>query len=131
MCEQDRNEIGKINWTDLTVADADGVREFYAQVVGWTVKSHDMGEYEDYEMQSPDSGQPRAGICHARGLNADIPPQWLVYINVADLAASMARCTELGGRILAPERDLGSGKMGVIQDPAGAVAALWEPVGSP
>ena len=129
MGEPDANEVGRINWTDLTVPDADGIKDFYARVVGWTVKDHDMGEYQDYEMQSPDSGQTRAGICHTRGMNANLPPQWLVYINVADLEASMASCEELGGRVLAPARDLGSGRMCVIQDPAGAVAALWEPAG--
>ncbi|MFB3107254.1 MAG: hypothetical protein ACE1ZA_20350, partial [Pseudomonadales bacterium] len=38
-----------------------------------------------------------AGICHARGSNANLPPQWLIYINVADVDKSVQRCVEMGG----------------------------------
>lgn len=29
-------EIGAVGWFDLTVEDAESVRDFYAGVVGWT-----------------------------------------------------------------------------------------------
>jgi hypothetical protein len=47
-----------------------------------------MGDYEDYHMIATD-GQRVAGMIHAGGIYADHPPQWLIYITVADLAASM------------------------------------------
>jgi hypothetical protein len=59
-------------------------------------------------------------------MNADIPPQWMIYITVDDLDASLARCAELGGVALTAVKDMG-GRMCVIRDPAGAVAALYEP----
>jgi predicted enzyme related to lactoylglutathione lyase len=46
-------------------------------------------------------------ICHARGHNADLPSQWLIYITVADLDASMALCKELGGKLLAGPTAMG------------------------
>ena len=71
---------------------------------------------------------PVAGICHARGDNAALPAQWLLYITVADVDASVERCVELGGQVLVAAKDLpGYGRMSVIQDPAGAVAALFAP----
>ena len=74
------------------------------------------------------SEQAVAGVCHARGSNAGLSPQWLVYITVADLDASLARCRELGGEVLAgPKGKPGSQRYAVIRDPAGAVAALYEP----
>ena len=57
-------KIGTIAWRDLTVADVEGVRDFYAQVVGWDVKPHPMGEYDDYEMVAPGTGETVAGVCH-------------------------------------------------------------------
>ena len=30
-----RPPVGTIGWTDLTVPDADGLRDFYSAVVGW------------------------------------------------------------------------------------------------
>ena len=59
---------GSISWTDLTVADAEAVRNFYQAVVGWTPEAQPMGEYSDFVMSA--DGTPVAGICHARGENA-------------------------------------------------------------
>jgi len=88
-----------------------------------------MGAYADYQMNAPATGESVAGICHARGVNAGLPPQWLIYISIEDIVRSVARCTELGGTILVPPRPMGSyGTFCVIRDPAGAVAALFQPV---
>lgn len=119
--------VGSIGWADLTVPDASPLRDFYSSVVGWNVDPVDMGGYQDFCMQRPDDGAATAGICHARGPNAGLPPQWLVYFTVADLDASIARCAERGGKILVPPRQMGSqGRFCVIVDPAGAICALWQ-----
>jgi predicted enzyme related to lactoylglutathione lyase len=127
LSESPKPEVGGIGWVDLTVPDAEGIRDFYAQVVGWKPQALDMGGYSDFVMSAPGSGEGKAGVCHARGGNAAIPPVWLVYLMVEDLDASAARCEQLGGKVLAPARSAGpSGRFCVIQDPAGAVAALFQ-----
>ncbi|MGH2586425.1 MAG: VOC family protein [Dehalococcoidia bacterium] len=118
---------GSVMWVDLTVGDAGAIRDFYSAVVGWKPQGLDMGGYDDFNMIPPDGDAPAAGICHARGENADLPPQWLIYITVADLDASVQRCAELGGRVIAGPRSMGEARLCVIQDPAGAVAALYSP----
>jgi hypothetical protein len=128
MSDEKKLEVGTIGWVDLTVADAPEVRDFYRAVVGWTTSEVDMGGYSDYCMNLPESGRTVAGVCHARGENADLPPRWLVYVNVADLDRSLMICTERGGKILSKVRSAGpNGRFCVIEDPAGAVAALFEP----
>lgn len=122
-----KNQVGSISWTDLTVPDAVAVRGFYEAVVGWKSLGLDMGGYEDFCMMPPGGRKPAAGICHARGSNKGLPAQWLVYITVANLAASLKACVAKGGKIVAPVRDMGGSKMAVIRDPAGAVAALFQP----
>jgi len=122
-------KIGTIGWTDLTVPDADTLRDFYTSVTGWTSEPCEMGGYADYVMMSPATGQPVAGVCHARGTNAGIPPVWLIYITVEKLEVSMNRCVELGGKILVPPKAAGPGRYCVIQDPAGACAGLFEHAG--
>ena len=93
---------GRIGWVDLTVADAPTVRDFYAAVAGWTPQALSMGDYDDYVMLAPD-GTPHAGVCHARG-----------------------------GQVLSGPRNAGpSGRFAVIQDPAGAVCALFEAASAP
>ena len=121
-------KIGSIGWADLTVPNADVVREFYAAVVGWTPNDHDMGGYDDYDMKSPETGETQAGICWARGANANLPPVWMVYITVEDLAASVAKVEEAGGSIVQGVKDLGEyGSFCVVKDPAGAVCSLFQP----
>ena len=118
--------IGRIAWHDLTVADAERVRDFYAAVVGWKPEPVDMGGYADYNMTAPDTGEPMAGVCHARGVNTGIPAQWMLYFTVADLAASLERCVALGGEIVRAPQGSGPGRICIVRDPAGAVCALSE-----
>jgi uncharacterized protein len=115
--------IGKVVGFDLTVPDADRVRDFYAAVVGWESMGLDMGGYEDYLMMGPD-GTPSAGVCHADGVNADLPPQWLAHVVVEDLDASIQKCLELGGAVVAGPKGDGDDRYCVIKDPAGAVISL-------
>ena len=124
----DKKAFGKIGWIDLTVDQADHVRDFYSQVTGWRSEPVSMGDYNDYCMIGSDGDSPVAGICHARGTNAGLPAQWMVYITVDNLEESIAKCLELGGQVIAETKDMGpDGKFCVIKDPAGAVAALFEP----
>jgi len=139
-------KLGTVTWVDLTVANAPEVRDFYEAVVGWTPREVDMGDYADFEMLPPagnasdsadgaagdgnsstgTSSVPKAaaaaGVCHARGGNAKLPPQWIIYVPVADLARSLYACERLGGKIVHRL----SAHYVLIQDPAGAVMMLYQ-----
>ena len=120
--------VGSIGWVDLTVDDATAVRDFYRDVVGWSSTDIDMGGYSDYCMDTPGDGTSVAGVCHARGGNAAMPAQWLIYVTVEDIDRSAAKCVELGGEIVVPPKPPGGGDRScVIRDPAGAVMALYQP----
>ncbi len=116
--------IGRIEWLDLTVGDAERVKNFYANVVGWKSEDVDMGSYSDFNMNLPESGDTVAGVCHARGSNANLPSQWLVYVRVADVKTSAEECEKRGGKILDGPRRMGGSNFCVIEDPAGACLAL-------
>lgn len=119
-------KAGWISWIDLSVPEAESVRDFYAQVVGWRAESVDMGEYDDYNMMPEGADQPAAGICHARGVNAGLPAMWIIYISVDDLAASIDRIQALGGEILDERRQPDGSGLCIFRDPAGAVAAVYK-----
>ena len=125
MADQGKQPIGSIGWRDLTVENAPGLRDFYTAVVGWSVEEASMGDYSDYVMKDA-NGKAVGGVCHARGTNADLPPQWLVYVVVENLEKSLDETMKRGGDVVAPPRGLMGGKMAVVKDPAGAVIALWE-----
>ena len=121
-----KKKIGKIMWVDLTVPDAEGIRDFYADVVGWGASGVDMGGYEDFNMAMPGEETPQVGICHQRGQNADLPAIWMVYIEVEDLDKSLEKVEALGGTVLVAQKGMESSAYAIIQDPAGAVCALIE-----
>ena len=118
--------VGSVAWRDLTVKNADEVRDFYSAVVGWKVVPIDMGGYSDYCMVPPATDTPEAGVCHKRGVNTGIPSQWLMYVIVADLEASLEQCKRRGGKVVTPIRPQGASRFAVIKDPAGAVLGLYE-----
>jgi uncharacterized protein len=127
MAETTAPAVGQIGWVDLTVPNAEAVRAFYEHVTGWTASPVAMGDHNDYCMAPAGSDKPVAGVCHALGENAALPPAWLIYITVADLDESIRRCAESGGRVRVAERKIpGMGRFCVIEDPAGAVAALHQ-----
>jgi predicted enzyme related to lactoylglutathione lyase len=120
-------EIGSVTWNDLTVPNAEEVRDFYNKVVGWKHESVDMGGYSDFSMVTPAEGKTVAGICHAKGVNTNLPSQWLIYITVENIEESIKNCINLGGEIITGPKQMGEqGKYCVIKDPAGAFAALFE-----
>jgi len=113
---------GAIAWVDLTVPAATQLRDFYREVVGWEPSPVDMGGYEDFNMNMPGTDVPAAGVCHARGGNAALPPQWLIYVVVRDLSASAAAVEKLGGAVLQRRQ-----RYCLIRDPAGAVMMIYQP----
>ena len=121
---QGKPEIGSVGWLDLTVDDAPALRDFYSAVVGWSPEPVSMGGYDDFTMKD-EHGAPRAGVCHRRGPNANVPPQWIAYFVVPDLERSLAEVGARGGAVLQPPRGEG-GRFAIVRDPAGAVCALYQ-----
>ena len=120
--------VGRIAWSDLTVSDASATRDFYRQVIAWSAEDvameHEGERYADYNMLC-DDGSPAAGVCHARGANLGLPPVWLIYLPVGDLAESLRRVREGGGKVLKATRGTdGELAHAVIQDPVGACLGL-------
>lgn len=120
--------VGRISWLDLTVPDASATRDFYRQVVEWSVQHVEMedgGErYADYNLL-PEDGNPVAGVCHARGVNVGLPRVWMMYLPVGDLAESLRRVQEEGGKVIkAMQGEDGEYVYAAVQDPVGACLAL-------
>jgi uncharacterized protein len=126
MADENKIETGSIIWTDLTVPNAEELKDFYTKVIGWKSEPVKMENYNDYSMNSPETGRTIAGVCHSKGVNADLPPQWLIYFLVKNVDESVKNCKKCGGKIIAGPRNMGEyGRFCVIRDPAGAVVALF------
>ncbi len=127
---KDKNTIGKFLWTDLTVSNATELKEFYKEVIGWKEQAVEMKDgdetYHDYAMLA-DADTAVGGICNQRGANANIPPQWISYINVTNVEESLNKALQLGGKIIheSKKKD-GSYNFVIIQDPVGAIFGIGQ-----
>jgi predicted enzyme related to lactoylglutathione lyase len=110
---------GAFSWNELTTTDPAAAAAFYSALFGWSVKEMgaEMGGYRVVNvgdtgvggiMQCPE-GQP-------------IPPHWGAYVTVDNVEQTIAKCGELGGKVVVPPMDIPNvGRMAVLQDPQGAV----------
>jgi len=120
--------VGCISLLDLTVTNASLARDFYQTVVGWSVQDIEVQDtserYADYRMLG-DDGSPAAGVRHARGANLGLPPVWMLYLPVGDIAESLRRVQEGEGKIIKETAEAdGSFAYAVVQDPVGVCLAL-------
>jgi predicted enzyme related to lactoylglutathione lyase len=115
------NVPGALCWNELYTSDLDAAKDFYGGVFGW--------EYQAFE-NSPDpyfvvmnQGRSNGGV---RGLaEPGMPPNWLVYFAVGDIDTGVAKTSELGGTAMMGPMDIGIAKIAIVQDPQGAVFALY------
>ena len=119
---------GQFFWSDLTVPDATSLKEFYKEVIGWQEQEVPMKDneetYADYAMTT-DDGAAVSGICNQRSVNKNIPPQWIMYVNVDNVAESLEKVLQLGGKLIAESKKKdGSYNYVIVQDPVGAVFGL-------
>jgi hypothetical protein len=49
-----------------------------------------------------------------------------MYIVVENIDKSLSECRELGGKIVDGPREMGKSRYCIIEDPAGAVVALYQ-----
>jgi uncharacterized protein len=117
---------GTFCWADLGTPDAAAATRFYTALFGWTAEDRPMGPDASYTMLHAD-GRAVAALYHQEAAQHG-PPHWLSYISVASASDAAARARALGGTLLMEPFDvLDVGRMAMVQDPAGAVVALWEP----
>jgi predicted enzyme related to lactoylglutathione lyase len=115
---------GEFCWFELATTDVRLALEFYRELFGWTKgEAHDMGELGVYQLLER-HGRPFGGFYRAP---QGVPPAWLAYVRVGDLAAAVAVATAQGGRILVPPHEVpGGARIVVAADPDGAAIALHE-----
>lgn len=117
--------MSKFIWYDLMTPDLAASRDFYAHVIGWTIR---------------DSGMPGATywLLSANGIDVggmmspfetNMPPVWTGYIHSNDVDRDAARAVELGGKIYRPPQDIpGVARFAVLADPSGAGFIIFKPI---
>jgi len=116
------NAPGALSWNELGSPDLDGSAAFYGALFGWTTAPMEGAE-PAYLVISTADGHSNGGIRPPAPPGA--PAFWLVYFATADLDAALDKVGELGGNVLVGATDIGIARIAVVQDPQGAVFALY------
>jgi len=123
-----QHAVGTFCWPELATIDQPRARSFYTQLFGWEVREQDMGEAGTYTLLRKDDRDVGALYQLSKDQREQgVPPHWLSYVAVdsADRAAEQA--VRLGAKpIMAPLDVYDIGRMAVLEDPQGAVFALWQ-----
>ena len=119
---------GTFCWVELGTTDSAAAKSFYTQLFGWDYDDHPMGPAGVYTMLKLNGKD--AGALYE--LNPDmraqgIPPHWLSYISVSNVDETAEKAKAEGATVLQGPFDVMTvGRMAVVQDPTGAVFALWQ-----
>jgi len=115
--------VGDWNWFELYGKNPQAASAFYAQAIGYQATPDTRGERKD-DFELSIGGVARAGV-------APVPDRegssrgWLAVVRVADIDATVAQATSLGGEVdLAPRAAALGSRFAVISDPTGGTVGL-------
>lgn len=118
---------GEICWRETATDDIGKSKDFYQKLFGWELEKSKISgvEYEQIHV----NGKAVGGMIE---INEDwgdpLPPShWVTYISVDDVAATVQKVEENGGKICVPPFDIPTvGTISMINDPSGAVFAIMK-----
>lgn len=120
---------GTFCWIELATTDSEAAKRFYTELFDWTFVDSPIGPDMVYTMlkfNGKDVGALYKMMPEM--VSEGIPPNWLSYASVTSADESAEKVKSLGGTIRKEPFDVFDvGRMAVIQDPTGAVSAVWEP----
>jgi hypothetical protein len=111
---------GQFVWHELMTTDAKAAVGFYSKVA--RLKTQPAPFEKTYTMFVA-GGRPMGGLMVVAG---DASPNWLSYIGTADVDETTRKAESLGGKVVkAPAPVPDGGRFAILQDPQGAVFAIY------
>ena len=111
---------------ELQTKDLAKAKDFYSRLFDWKLE----------DVPAPGGDLPYTLINVGEGTGGgmfanpdpNVPPHWLAYVGVDDIAAFTLKARTLGATVLQDVMQVGDyGWLSVIRDPTGAVIAMWKP----
>jgi predicted enzyme related to lactoylglutathione lyase len=111
----------KIIHFEIVGRDGPALQRFYSDLFGWKLNTDNPG---GYGMTTDD----QTGVVVGVGGTQDGSAGHVTgYVTVADVTATQAKATALGGKVIAPKFSPdGSAQLGLVADPEGHVIGLTE-----
>lgn len=106
---------------ELNTGDVAAAKKFYGKIFDWSFQ--DMPEM-NYTMLK--ATETNGGGITAKAM-PEAPTQWLCYVEVDSVKATIAKAQKAGAQIIVPYQSIGQmGAIGIFIDPTGAGLGLWE-----
>ncbi len=112
------NDPGYMVWNELASPDPARARDFYGELLGWTVEPEESG----YGVIKLD-GTVNGGM---RPLQDGEPTHWLVYFTVESCDDAIDAVREGGGSLITGPHATAAGRVAAVADPQGAPFALYQ-----
>ncbi|MGI8897264.1 MAG: VOC family protein [Pyrinomonadaceae bacterium] len=119
---------GTFCWVELGTTDGEAAKKSYTELFGWSFTDSPMGPGMVYTMFKLDGKDVGALYKMPEEMTSQgIPPNWLSYVSVKSADESTDKAKSLGATLMKERFDvMDVGRMSVIQDPTGAVFAIWQ-----
>jgi predicted enzyme related to lactoylglutathione lyase len=121
--EDTQSKPGSFCWNELVTTNVPAAKKFYTGLLGWKTKPFGKGMEYTLLLKGKDMV---AGLmkCPMPGC----PAQWIGYIVVTDVAATVKKATKLGGKVaVKPFNVPDVGRIAVLVDPQGAAFGILKP----
>ena len=117
---------GLFGWNELITPDIEGAKKFYGELFGWTTETKPVAPGWDYTLFK--SGEATVGgMIKLQPEMASANPQWLSYVFSDDVEADLAKAVAAGATVIKETMEIpNTGTMAILQDPQGAIFALWK-----
>lgn len=128
MQETPEYKPGTFCWVELATTDSEAAKKFYTQLFGWDYVDNPIGPdmvYTMLKLNGKDVGALYKLMAEQQ--TQGVPPNWLSYVSTANADESVEKAKAAGATVIKEAFDVFTvGRMAVIQDPTGAVFALWQ-----
>lgn len=130
MAEVKRYFPGTFCWVELETTDMLAANRFYGELFGWRRSFVPLGGNNYYnllQLDGKDVGAVREIHDEAIAAATTTTTSWRLHVATDKVDKSVQRALELGATLLSAATDISNvGRVALLQDPTGAVFALWE-----
>lgn len=125
------SRLGYFCWVELCSSDWQSGKAFYQQLFDWQVLDQQITADSYYTMLQKGTDD-LAAMYQMTSEQKDngMQSHWLSYIAVENTDESVQKAQQLGADVIIAPHDIpGAGRMAMLQEPGGAIFALWQSLG--
>ena len=122
-----KDEPNSLCWVELMCRKPDICKAFYSKVLGWLPQITLMDDFDYCEWLVGDTAI--GGMMEMTPEWGNMPSHWMPYIMVENCDATVAKATEIGGKVCVAPTDIPKvGRFSVLNDPQGGLFSVIKPL---